>query len=1162
MPVFKNSDLHRRLASSSGGYGGFDLPKKDYTYLGTESDAHPYKEDTRSNFQKLRDVSKRALSTGANVVEETAKASYRRVSNLGETLGMIAASGTGQEDKSAENYRRQTLDSIRQLQDIAFDPNSSEEQKKRARKALSGVNKDFQNTLSKKSDTRKKVENLSVRKTAGDIAGITTDILSAGTYGAEGAATGSLYRASKIANPIEQSILRKTAEGALTGAALGGAGNVASKLSAGEKIDLASVARNAGLGAVLGSLGGASTARRGNRAVTAREEAAAAKTKALFHGVDTSVDDLHSKLNAEDAFLASKPDPNIKLLPSGEERLKSQLDEIDRRLDEFRTGKANANISKQNEESLTTLAGEPAGNPRLTKSGEPYKNSKSGVFAETTNATTEDSHTTAQQLRALMKARAEVQNEIDKIHNPVQGGDLASNLDAAAKAPDAPKVPTETPTVTTTAPKPRDFTPPTKNTIYKQPGFVKRIFTSESGKLNALGAEGSRVAQGLSAVRNNSETAQANFIKQIPTVIGLKKRDYNKFVDTLDTMARGGEVSGVSPKIQRAISEWQRMIPTIRQSAVDAGIDVGDLGDTYYPHNYSKLLSTSKGTQKAIDHLVKTGQADNSVEAANMLQHMKQRYATPFGHFENSRKLDLPGYDRGKDSLVSYVAGAFNKISHAEQFGANGEKAASLIDDIGKAKGDAAKLSALKSYMISSGSYQWDRPSSYLKGTSAIRSFNRLRSLGLSAILNAGQTTNTASVAGIWRTARAATKLLSKSEREYVNSTGVIIDSVLNSLREGSGVGNKLAGKLTAPGFNVVEDFNRSVAAEAGKSWATKLAKKAAKGNSKAEKILREKLGVEGEIGAKLTKEQEIQASRKLVENTQFKVDPQDLPGWASSPEGKMVSQFRTFAYKQTGFVYNQLLKEAVVNKNPAPLARFLAVGVPIGYVSNEVRKKLRGEDTSGTKGVSSENKSSLFGDLVTSLQNVGAFGMLSDVGFLGSNIKSQRFPQYLASSLAGPTAGLGLQTVTNIQQAAAGNSKALARQGLRTIPVAGAYASNQILPYGGDEFSKTQQGVLDAVPPTQKQSYADLFRGLPSAKDSKTNTSNRIKEEIKNGNFAKAKRLSDEHNKLVDEQLNALSGKIGEVPPEIRDYVEGNYKTNYQYYSKHRNDQKNRYGL
>lgn len=594
----------------------------------------------------------------------------------------------------------------------------------------------------------------------------------------------------------------------------------------------------------------------------------------------------------------------------------------------------------------------------------------------------------------------------------------------------------------------------------KQTSATKRAFLSVRGEISKAGLHGQEIADKLQETRNVSERGQAEFIQKIPTVLNLNKNEFTHFVNSLEELDKGAKNVDVGPKVQQAINEWTQNIPSIHERATATGpgkanLDVGNLGQNYFPRNYTELLSNQEGLNKAANHLVETGQADNIGEALQQLQFMKSRYSTPYGHFENSRTLDLPEYDKSKDALVNYISGSYDRIANAEQFGPKGEIARQLISNAGAEGHDIAHL--LDRYQIATGIKKHNATAE--KASSAIRGVNRFRSLGLSALLNVTQSNNTAAVSGIWNTAGAAFKTFSSSEKQYIKDTGVIIDSVLNNLREQTGLAGKITGKVTAPAFGLVERFNRSVSAVAGKDYATKLA---SKGDEKSLNILREKLGVQGDIGKKLTPDQEIQAGRKMVEITQFKVDPQDLPGWVDSPGGKLVAQFRTFGYKQTGFIYNQVLKEAAKG-NALPLTRFLAVGIPLGVAAGTARNVLKGQTGAGQKGNQDSPATDAFHQMIDGLANVGGFGLgPTDAYFLGSNAKSQRFPEYVASTVGGPTAGLAVGSTIDASQAANGNFNGLERRGLKSLSSIGPALSNKLVPYS--ETSKDQKAVLDQL--------------------------------------------------------------------------------------------------
>lgn len=569
---------------------------------------------------------------------------------------------------------------------------------------------------------------------------------------------------------------------------------------------------------------------------------------------------------------------------------------------------------------------------------------------------------------------------------------------------------------------------------------------STSGELSRQGQHGQEIANRLSKTESTSEIGQAEFLRKIPTVKGLNKGDHTAFVDALDKLDKGQITEDqLTGKVGQAVKEWSANIESVRNRGEAAGIKVGNLGKYYFPRNYSEMLANKKGLQSVAQHLVDTKQADNIGEAMQALQFMKRKYDNPFGHFENSRVFDLPGYDTSKNATLNYIQGAYNKIGHAEQFGAKGEKAMELIGNLGKEGYDSER--ALKNYQIGAGIKKYDQPG-VEKFSKGIRAFQRTTKLGTSSILNATQSTNTAAVGGTFRTAKNALKTLGRQDRDYVEKTGTTIDTVINSLRQQTGFAATPKGFLSkvinAPGFGQVEKFNRGVAALTGRDWAMSLAKR---GNARSIDILRNKLGVEGDIGRTLTEEQQIQASRKMVELTQFKTGGKDLPGWADSPMGKVATQFKTFQYKQTGFIYNELIKQALKG-NIMPLVRFTAVGIPLGLASGKVRGALRGQAPTSLKGNQDNPGTSTQSQIYEALKGVGIEGLGSDASFLAQNVKSNRLTQYVASTLGGPTAGLAVQSTINAQKVATGASQPAKRQALQTVPVAGPYLANKFQPY------------------------------------------------------------------------------------------------------------------
>src|SRR5882672_10396507 len=546
------------------------------------------------------------------------------------------------------------------------------------------------------------------------------------------------------------------------------------------------------------------------------------------------------------------------------------------------------------------------------------------------------------------------------------------------------------------------------------------------------GEPGKQLASDLQKSRDVAEVSAGNWTANMPTVRKLTKDEFNNFVDVSE-----GKAQPINPKVSQAFNEWDQVRQDIYATAKQSGLDIGKIED-YFPHIYDKSLFTDKNKYaKAINDLVESGQAKDTTEAAKIL-----RYAGDLsrnrrqGNLEFERVVDLPDFQRTKEALFKYVDSASNRISQTQIFGSQDENALKLINQIADQGGDASTVKDL--FDISVGAKNYGQGSQAI--SMGLRKYNTVSKLGLGAITNAGQSVNTQSVAGTINTIKHIPgAAFSPQDKEFALRSGVTVDGVLQDLREGGGFEGNTAAKIGAPGFNVVERFNRTLAATAGRDYAKDLA---AKGDTQT----LAKMGIDLQ-GNTLTPEQEVQAARNMVERTQFKVDPQDLPGWATSPWGKVLAQFRTFAYNQSAFLGRELLKPAIAG-NVAPLARFIAIGIPVGIgiqtLKNVIRN--RNDEENPVKRVSQ------------GFQQVGGYGLAGDIatGLFPQNsryLDSNRATTLAVSTLGGPTLGTISEGYGATAEAVQGKPTNLERFVLRQIPIVGGTIQNTVLPY------KTQSG-------------------------------------------------------------------------------------------------------
>lgn len=579
-----------------------------------------------------------------------------------------------------------------------------------------------------------------------------------------------------------------------------------------------------------------------------------------------------------------------------------------------------------------------------------------------------------------------------------------------------------------TTPTPTN-TGPTQHIGLLQQGFnrVRNVIASQ-------GPAGQELAQNLLNQRDRAETLAGDFVSRMPTVRNLSKADFANFVDAAE-----GKAKPLNATVAKAVGEWNTIRNEIHGLAGDQ-LDIGKI-ENYFPHHFDPKQFT-RNWQSNIQHLIKTGQAADATDAAQKL-----RYAADvvrnrkYGNLEASRIVDLPGYDKTKEALFNYIEGASNRISQAETFGPKDEKSLSLINQIAQSGGDADTVKHM--YDIAVGAKKYGQGSKQLTG--ALRRFNTTTKLGLGALTNMGQNVNTATVTGPVRTLAGMVGAMKPEAQDFALKAGITLDGVLSDLKEGGGFAGKVMGKLSAPGFNKVEKFNRVTAAWAGKGYAEDMAKAAANGSQAGIEAL-QKMGLNPEAiikrGGSLTPEETIKAARNVVERTQFKVDPQDLPGWANSPWGKTVAQFRTFSYNQTAFLGREILQPAQKG-NFAPLARFLAVGLPVGAALTETTNVLRNRK-------SEENPAKR---VMQYAQKVGGAGLASDLitGLFpmnGKYLDPNRATTLAVSTLAGPTFGSLAEGYGALTNAIQGKPQNLERFALRQTPIVGSTLQNTLLPY------------------------------------------------------------------------------------------------------------------
>lgn len=628
----------------------------------------------------------------------------------------------------------------------------------------------------------------------------------------------------------------------------------------------------------------------------------------------------------------------------------------------------------------------------------------------------------------------------------------------------------------------RIFGPPTPKK--KGLGWLEMAVDRTRNIAARQGPLGKQLANNLHEWRELYQTQTGDWVTRISNVKALNNKDYDNFIDAIE-----GSAQPANRQVFDTIVDWARVAVEVEDKALAAGIKMGHLSN-YFPHMYDagtleKLFDSMNDTQwnQRLDHMVQTGQAATREEANHILRSIADKVHTrKASNLEISRVADFPGYRRDKAVLGEYLADAAKRISYAEMFGPQGEKADRLLGQIAEQgfdkHGELNKLFGVATEGLEYG-FRSQKISNVLRAT------NVLTKLGLGAIINATQPVNTTIVGGLKTLKLLSEATTSKEAHNFAIRIGVITDDALNDLSKGAGYAGKTMA-IGAPGFNNVERFNRTFSALAGREMAQDFAKHivnaAAKGKHDlhAEKGLRgmgldpaliisrntgqtQALAIPGKVPGLLTQQEIDRAARNIVERTQFLVDPQDLAPWMSSPWGRVIMQFRTFSYNQTAFLWRDVLEPALPrglggDRNVGPLIRFLLLGTPVAIGATALQDKIRGTDSKDwlERGIKKAGLGVL-GDILTGLNPPGL-----------DYASGERFAMQVAGLALGPSAGTAMQGAAAIPPALGGSPEQLERFALRQVPVAGPSLANRLVPY-----NKQHPGRLERPESTGRPAIA-----------------------------------------------------------------------------------------
>ena len=571
-------------------------------------------------------------------------------------------------------------------------------------------------------------------------------------------------------------------------------------------------------------------------------------------------------------------------------------------------------------------------------------------------------------------------------------------------------------------------------------------------------------ADAIVRARSSTDSLLRGYENALPTANSLKGKDFENA-----WLVAEGKAKPISDVTAQAAKELTGVMKSVDENRLGVGLNRTGSTENYMPHQYdwAKINKDKNLQNNVIDSLVKSGKAKDATDAVSIIKYMsksKDVSRPSMANFDIQRGLDVPGYKISPDVLHRYLANAAETTANAQHFGSSGEIANKLVGQISKEGGDSAlALKALDRYMKAPGG-----DTKLLSVPRGVMSFARL---GKAPISHAAQSTN---IALVGRTSdmmygQLKTLIHSPEDAKFVQESGVVHPSVIHAYTDQyTGIGGKMS-QGTALGLKTVMIKNRTAAAFAGRRYGNWLA-------SKGDTAGLTDLGVTGDIGKTLTHEQTLQAAKGMADKTMFSPDRSTTPVGAETASGKTIGQFRTaYAYKQSGLLYNKVLKPAM-HGDFKGLVKFGLVSSPVGFATMGIKQAMSGKN----------NQEGLGGKAMDMLAAMG--GIPGELAVSGGRYTFNRGKENVIPSLAGmvaPIAGEGANIALKAYDTIHGNPKSMEKYGVGLVPVAGTYLANKAFPSSTPTTKATPFASNSSASPAEQktQATADIKQIRATAK-------------------------------------------------------------------------------
>jgi len=365
-----------------------------------------------------------------------------------------------------------------------------------------------------------------------------------------------------------------------------------------------------------------------------------------------------------------------------------------------------------------------------------------------------------------------------------------------------------------------------------------------------------------------------------------------------------------------------------------------------------------------------------------------------YGHLERARGSQLPKefYERDPKKILSqYLSSAWDRIGDAKVFGGDDSLLQNLIEQARIKGEDFESIQDLVNRALGREKFN----ESLSNVSDFARAYNNFTKLSLAAVTNLGDLTKTFVRSGFYPTLKAIVQSFTQEGKTFAGKVGVIEPLIQRFAQEQgySGLGEASKKFFKYSGFQFTEQKIRQIASNAGKNYVQILVNKLKKSPSNSFILRRlEQFGIDGKtvLEKGLKPSDLLEAGYQAIADTQ-PISQVDLPYYWQSPMGKLLTQYKSFAYKQYKFTKKFIWGE-LKKGNPKPVLTFLFVGSALGEGVGDLKAWLRGgrkrPDRLGIR-------------IIDNLMTIGGFGLATD--FL-ANLQYGTMGGGFLKFIAGPT--------------------------------------------------------------------------------------------------------------------------------------------------------------